>query len=357
MSKNIVNFLRTKTLAPIVVAIFAILPLSSLAQATLPFTMTEEALNNSSIVINSDAPSVTWVSDNNGVRLGGTGDGFSYKDKYIDIAFDGIPDVLSFQVISKGAGIFPVTDADWYVLETSDNLSWPASSNAVWSKSNISYENSLSETFNVKLSSTTRYVRLCYSGNFGGSFCNINITPKEFALKVIVNDEVLREEKVRPYAPITIEQPNDECYTFLGWDKEVPEVMPFEDLILTAETRLNQYTSHFKVSNPELGVEVADFDKVFDCGTEVSVENPSQVGYTFDSWEPALPEIVSAEMEGATYTAKWTHNEYVLSLIIKEDSVIEKKLHYVTPVRLRWSKTSCRSFSRPLIMWLTPDWV
>ena len=116
MSKSIVKFLRTKTLTRAIGAILAFFPLVSFGQAQLPFTMTAEALNDASIVVNSDAPSVTWLSDNSGVQLGGSGNGFNYNDKYIDIAFDGIPDMLSFREISYGASFFPVTDAEWYVF-------------------------------------------------------------------------------------------------------------------------------------------------------------------------------------------------------------------------------------------------
>jgi len=318
MSSNIVKFLRTKTLAQIVVAIFAILPLSSLAQATLPFTMTEEALNDPSICTITGTNVYNW---DGGVVLSNTCinlfekdcGGFNWDDKTLRISLSGHPDSIFYTASHSGTATDPV----WYLKESSDGVDWKTLEQTTSGKD-----------YAVKLSPTTKYVAIIYSGNLAGYIRNLRITPI-YNLKVISNDVILKNEFLRAGESIDLgEQPTKDCYTFSGWDKEVPAVMPESDLTLTAQFDAIQYTSHFKVSNPELGVEVADFDKVFDCGTAVSVENPSQVGYRFDGWEPALPEIVSAEMDGATYTAKWTHNEYVLTLIIKEDSVIEKKLHY-----------------------------
>ena len=330
MSKNILKQVRTKTLNWVIGATLMFTPAVSFGQAELPFTMTEAALNDASIVVKKDAPTVTWRGDNSGVQLGGKDNGFNYNDKYIDIAIDGIPDILSFKVISYGNSIFPVTDAEWYVKESSDNSNW--SEKIVISK--VSHQDALSSLFSVQLSSTTRYVRLCFSGNFGGAFCGINITPKEFNLKVIHNDEVVRNEKVRPYTPITIADPNVECYTFLGWDKEIPEIMPFEDLTVTAKFEAITYESYFKVTNEELGVTESDFSQQFVCGTDVSVMSPSQTGYKFGGWEPEPPTKAEASMDGATYTAKWIHNEYTLKLIFTEDSVIEKTLHYGDPINI-----------------------
>lgn len=315
MSSNIVKFLRTKTLAQIVVAIFAIFPLSSLAQATLPFTMTEEALNDESICKVTGTKYYSWsngvVLSNASISIGQGG--WNWDDKTLRITVTGHPDSIYFTASHSGGA----TDPHWYLLESHNGLD-----------SDTLVETTSGQDYAVKLSPTTKYIDIVYSGNLAGYIRNLRITPI-YKLKVVSDEVVLREEFVRAGTPIEVnEQPTKDCYTFSGWDKEVPAVMPESDLTLTAQFDAIQYTSHFKVSNPELGVEVADFDKVFDCGTAVSVEDPSQIGYKFDGWEPALPEIVSAEMEGATYTAKWTHNEYVLTLIIKEDSVIEKKLHY-----------------------------
>lgn len=324
MSKSIVKFLRTKTLTRAIGAILAFFPLVSFGQAQLPFTMTAEALNDASIVVNSDAPSVTWLSDNSGVQLGGSGNGFNYNDKYIDIAFDGIPDMLSFRVISYGASFFPVTDAEWYVMESPDNSTW--SEKLVISSA--SHEDALSELFNVHLSTTTRYVRLCYSGNFGGAFCGISITPKEFNLKVILDGEIKREEKVRPHAPLSIETPSEECHTFSGWDKEIPETMPFEDLTVTGSLTLDQYTAKFKISNDELGVDWEDFEKTFSCGANTEIQDPELNGYTFVRWNPTIPQKADATMDGTTYEAEWILNEYKMVLYITDTDSIVKTLYF-----------------------------
>ncbi len=331
MSGNTLNRLQVKTLNWLVGVALTLFPSLSFGQAELPFTMTEEALNDQSIIINKKGPSTTWDSSNNGVKSGGAGNGFNFDDKYFDVAFSGIPDAISFKITSKGTLGFPVTNADWYIAESPDNIDW---SSVPWSVADASYENGQSETFSVPLKSTTRYVRLCYSGNFGGTFCNITITPKEFTLKVIEMGEITREEKVRPYAPISIATPQIDCYTFTGWDKDIPENMPFDDLTLTANFSFNQYTSHFKVSNEELGVTLEDYDQTFDCGAAVSVTDPSLKGYTFIGWEPEMPATATEIMDGATYEAKWTHDEHKLALYLTENDSIVKMLHYGEPTEI-----------------------
>lgn len=349
MSSNILKRLQVKTLKWFVGAAMTMAPIVSFAQAELPFVMTQEAFNDQSIIINKKGPSTTWDSSNNGVKSGGDGNGFNFDDKYFDVAFSGIPDAISFKITSKGTLGFPVTKADWYIAESPDNIDW---SSVPWNATNASYENGQSETFSVPLKSTTRYVRLCYSGNFGGTFCNITITPKEFTLKVIEMGEITREEKVRPYAPISIATPQIDCYTFTGWDKDIPENMPFDDLTLTANFSFNQYTSHFKVSDEELGVTLEDYDQTFDCGAAVSVTDPSLKGYTFNGWEPQIPATATEIMDGATYKAKWTHDEYKLVLYTTDNDSIVKLFHYgdstgiIDPIREGYTFTSWKDSIR-----------
>ena len=95
-------------------------------------------------------------------------------------------------------------------------------------------------------------------------------------------------------------------YTFTGWDKEIPTTIPAEDVTITAQWQINQYTLTF---NTDGGSEIAPVTQ--DYGTAVTVADPVREGYTFKGWEPALPETVPAE--NVTYIAQWQINQYTIT--------------------------------------------
>jgi hypothetical protein len=138
----------------------------------VPFTIDTDAKRDI-FVSNYEAPGYSW---NNGIQLGGAGDGFTYDDKYIDVKFTGIPDKLTFSTSIVEAGIFQATDIYWYVKESVDGMTW---SDVVWSEENTK-QVSLEKP--IQLKPETQYIRLCYSGNFGGVFHNIKVTElKQFS--------------------------------------------------------------------------------------------------------------------------------------------------------------------------------
>jgi hypothetical protein len=113
---------------------------------------------------------LSWRND--GVLLGSpdVGSGASnFDDRYYDIVFTGIPDKLSF-TYERSTSI--ATDCDWYVKESVDGVTW--SEKNVWEKGN-----SNSGSVEVQLNPTTRYLRFCYSGNYGGYFRNVKVTELE----------------------------------------------------------------------------------------------------------------------------------------------------------------------------------
>ncbi len=139
------------------------------------FTYTNEMYNDGSITTQK----VTSAWDNsNQVQLGETGSAFDWDDKYIIIKFKGIPDKLNFKHCAStkdvSNGYTAYRQADWYVAESSDGTNFTN----VWSNMGGSNSNSTSwQTIsNVSLSSSTRYIKLCYSGNFAGYFKDINVT-------------------------------------------------------------------------------------------------------------------------------------------------------------------------------------
>ena len=165
--------------------------------------------------------------------------------------------------------------------------------------------------------------------------------------------------------------PTKEGYTFAGWDKEIPSNMPAENTTITASWTVNQYEVTFKngddvvasakfdygtvIALPEKNVPTKEgytlswegytegmtvpakditftvkwtaieYTITFDSnggsevepitqGYETSVTapaDPTRTGYTFDGWEPTVPETMP--LNGETCVAKWTINQYTLT--------------------------------------------
>ena len=101
--------------------------------------------------------------------------------------------------------------------------------------------------------------------------------------------------------------PTREGYTFIGWDKAIPATMPAENVTITAQWKINQYTITFDTNG---GSAVAPITQ--DYGTAVTAPaNPTKEGYTFIGWDKAIPTTMPAE--NMTITAKWKVNSYTIT--------------------------------------------
>ena len=132
-------------------------------------------------------------------------------------------------------------------------------------------------------------------------------------------------ETIADYIP-TIGQ---EGYTFLGWDKEIPETMPAEDLTFTAQWKINQYTITFDTNG---GTEIAPITQ--DYGTAIKAPAiPTRQGYHFTGWNRAIPTTMPAE--NLTIYALWSSNTstYIPPPIVTTDSTTTTTTTvYITPV-------------------------
>ena len=287
-------------------------PIGAFAQVSLPLELTEDVYNSGNAIANKEG-TLAWDA---GLRLGdGTWGGFNWDDKYVDIHFTDVPDSICFDHQAQAA----TTGIYFYVMEGPDvsNLS------KIWET-----EEKKESGVVFALKSTTRYVRLCYSGNFSGWFNNLKITAKYYKFIVNVDESAIKSESVKPYYPISVETPTKECYTFSGWNIDIPTIMPEADVIASGSFSINKETINLKVSDADLGVTLEDYSKTFDCGSDIKIEDPAQKGYTFQGWSPELPEIASDAINGNTYTAQWLHNEYrFVVYTTDDDSTVEVK-HY-----------------------------
>ena len=99
------------------------------------------------------------------------------------------------------------------------------------------------------------------------------------------------------------EAPTREGYTFIGWDKAIPTTMPAENMTVTAQWEINQYTITFDTNG---GSEIAPITQ--DYGTAITAPaDPTREGYTFIGWDKAIPTTMPAE--NITLKARWKDTE------------------------------------------------
>ena len=93
--------------------------------------------------------------------------------------------------------------------------------------------------------------------------------------------------------------PTREGYTFIGWDMEIPATMPADNMTVTAQWEINQYTITFDTAG---GSEIAPVTQ--DYGTQITAPaDPTREGYTFMGWDKEIPTTMPAK--NITITAKW----------------------------------------------------
>ena len=103
------------------------------------------------------------------------------------------------------------------------------------------------------------------------------------------------------------DNPTRKGYTFKGWDKEIPETMPADNITVKAQWEINQYTIAFDTNG---GSEITPITQ--DYGTEITApDNPTRKGYTFKGWDKEIPETMPAE--NITVKAQWEINQYTIT--------------------------------------------
>ena len=148
------------------------------------FTYTQAMFNDGTITTQKVAgKSCNW--DGNGVKL--ESDATNWDDKFIVIHFAGIPKDISFKYKASNSnvsnGLNQYREADWYIAEGSEGpngeIMWLE--NYPWKNLGEDKSNSTDwvTVSNQPLQSTTRYLKLCYSGNFAGYYSDIVVTELE----------------------------------------------------------------------------------------------------------------------------------------------------------------------------------
>lgn len=110
-------------------------------------------------------------------------------------------------------------------------------------------------------------------------------------------------------AIVPIETPSQEGHTFSGWTPSVPATMPDSDVTVYGTLNVNQYTLTFLVDGSTYTSITADY------GTVVpAVANPTKTGYTFSGWTPSVPATIPAE--NMTFESNFVINSYTANYVI-----------------------------------------
>ena len=110
---------------------------------------------------------VSW--SNSGVQCGTGGGGFNWDDKYIELHVTGVPYHLTFDYKTNNNVLGDPSSVEWFVQYKTETGDWSAKT--TWK------DNSGSKDF--VLDPDVQYVRLCYSGNYGGLFTNVKISERK----------------------------------------------------------------------------------------------------------------------------------------------------------------------------------
>lgn len=97
-------------------------------------------------------------------------------------------------------------------------------------------------------------------------------------------------------------------YTFLGWDKQIPETMPDEDLTFKAQWQINQYTITFDTDGAD---QIEAITQYYNTAITAPA-NPAKKGFTFLGWQPALPAIMPAQ--DLTVKAQWRDDRETIAV-------------------------------------------
>lgn len=95
-------------------------------------------------------------------------------------------------------------------------------------------------------------------------------------------------------------------YIFLGWEPEVPNLVPAQDTTYTAKWQVDGNNLYFLPNGGSGGS-----SELLTPGSKINSPLMTRHGYIFTGWNPVLPSVV---LDGVhSYSAQWAPNKYYIS--------------------------------------------
>ena len=113
------------------------------------------------------------------------------------------------------------------------------------------------------------------------------------------------------------DNPTKTGYSFIGWDKEIPSIMPAENVSIKALWQINQYTITFDTDG---GTAIDPITQDYQTAI-IAPDAPTKTGYTFIGWDKEIPSNMPAE--NMTIKAQWQINQHTITFDTDGGTTIE----------------------------------
>ena len=142
--------------------------------------------------------------------------------------------------------------------------------------------------------------------------CKVTVTARVFEISWIMPDGTYTVEYDEGESISEYENTGRTGYTFIGWDKTVPNRMPADNLEFTALYKANSYTAKFNTNGGKWADgTTAEKSVNVDFDSDIPVQpEPTKQGYVFAGWEyngenlgTNVGKMISAD--GMAFTAVW----------------------------------------------------
>ena len=116
-------------------------------------------------------------------------------------------------------------------------------------------------------------------------------------------------------------------YSFVGWDRAMPETMPAEDIVINAVWNPRYYMIAWVN-----GFGDTILQKFYPYESAVDAEYPehqTRIGYTFIGWDREIPSVMPAE--DVVITATWEADRYTITYILTDANGVTGTNHAGNP--------------------------
>ena len=161
----------------------------------------------------------------------------------------------------------------------------------------------------------------------GSTVVKIYYTRNSYTLTVDAdNGTAVSKETYKSGTAITKPaDPTKTGYTFAGWDKTIPGTMPAEDVTVTAQWEVVNYSISYNLN----GGTVKGNPNSYTVESNITLNNPTKTGYTFAGWSGTgisgteKTVTINNATGNREYTANWTANQYTITFDTDGGSEVE----------------------------------